>query len=452
MQTSAALISFDQCIFVIYFLFLIPYFFRLSNLHSLNISMSNTIKCPNCGHQFPMEQAVSEEYRKELREKMLEFKKTKEEEMAKKELEFQQQLQKKEFDYNNQLQKEKSLLQQQIEEQLRKRIAGDFENQLALLQQNNKDQEERLRLAREKEFAFLQREQLLKTREQEMELDLQRKIQEERVRMAEEIRKVEEQKNQARDTEHQLRIREYEKQLEDQKKLVEEMRRKSEQGSMQLQGEVLELALEEMLRQQFPFDRIEEVGKGVKGADCVQVIRNGFGVECGKIIFESKRTKDFSREWIQKLKADMRSQGADMAVLVTTVMPRNMDQFGEMEGIWICSFAEVKALVHVLRDSVLKVFNIAKSQENKGDKMQFLYSYLTSHEFSEQWKAIREGFLSMKQSIDKERDAMEKIWKAREKQLEKVLLNAAHIKGSIEGIAGQDSINFNLLDEGIQDT
>ena len=414
--------------------------------------MSNTIKCPSCGHQFPMEQAVSEEYRKELREKMLEFKKAKEEEMAKKEQEFHQQLQKKDLDYNNQLQKEKSLLQQQIEEQLRKRIAGDFENQLALLQQNSKEQEERLRLAREKEFAFLQREQLLKTREQELELDLQRKIQEERVRMAEEIRKVEEQKNLARDTEHQLRIREYEKQLEDQKKLVEEMRRKSEQGSMQLQGEVLELALEEMLRQQFPFDRIEEVGKGVKGADCIQVIRNGFGVECGKIIFESKRTKDFSREWIQKLKADMRSQGADMAVLVTTVMPKNMDQFGEMEGVWICSFAEVKALVHVLRDSVLKVFSIAKSQENKGDKMQFLYSYLTSHEFSEQWKAIREGFLSMKQSIDKERDAMEKIWKAREKQLEKVLLNAAHIKGSIEGIAGQDSINFNLLDEGIQDT
>jgi hypothetical protein len=203
---------------------------------------------------------------------------------------------------------------------------------------------------------------------------------------------------------------------------------------------------------QFPFDKIEEVGKGVKGADCVQIIRNGFGVECGKIIFESKRTKDFSKDWIQKLKTDMRSQGADMAVLVTNVMPKDMEQFGEKEGVWICSFSEVKALVHVLRDSVLKVFGVMKSQENKGEKMQFLYSYLTSHEFSEQWKAIREGFLSMKHSIDKERDAMEKIWKSREKQLEKVLLNATHIKGSIEGIAGQDSINLNLLDDGSQDT
>ena len=207
-----------------------------------------------------------------------------------------------------------------------------------------------------------------------------------------------------------------------------------------------------MLRQHFPFDRIEEVGKGVKGADCIQVIRNGFGVECGKIIFESKRTKDFSKEWIQKLKADMRSQGADMAVLVTNVMPKDLEHFGEKDGVWICSFSEVKALVHVLRDTVLKVYGISKSQENKGEKMQLLYSYLTSHEFSEQWKAIREGFLSMKMSIDRERDAMEKIWKSREKQLEKVLLNATHIKGSIEGIAGQDSIHLNLLDEMSPDT
>ncbi len=383
---------------------------------------------------------------------MLEFKKSKEEEMAKKEQDFLLLLQKKETDFNNQLQKEKNLWQQQIEENLRKRIAGDFENQLSLLQQNNKEQEERLRIAREKEFAFLQKEQSLNIKEQELELDLQRKLQEERARMTEEIKKLEDQKNQARETEHQLRIREYEKQLDDQKKLVEEMRRKSEQGSMQLQGEVQELALEEMLRQQFPFDKIEEVGKGVKGADCVQIIRNGFGIECGKIIFESKRTKDFSKDWIQKLKTDMRSQGADMAVLVTNVMPKDMEQFGDKEGIWICSFSEVKALVHVLRDSVLKVFSVMKSQENKGEKMQFLYSYLTSHEFSEQWKAIREGFLSMKHSIDKERDAMEKIWKSREKQLEKVLLNATHIKGSIEGIAGQDSINLNLLEDGSQDT
>ena len=176
------------------------------------------------------------------------------------------------------------------------------------------------------------------------------------------------------------------------------------------------------------------------------VVRNSFGQECGKVIFESKRTQNWSEEWVDKLKADMRSQGAEVAVLVTQAMPKDMDCFGERNGVWVCSFNEVRALVNVLRDLIIRVYNAGKTQENKGDKMAMLYNYLISSEFSEQWKAIREGFMSMKISIQKERDQMEKLWKAREKQLEKVLLNAAHIKGSIEGIAGE-SVDLNLIEE-----
>jgi hypothetical protein len=224
------------------------------------------------------------------------------------------------------------------------------------------------------------------------------------------------------------------------------MKRKAEQGSMQSQGEAQELMLEELLRNAFPFDVISEVAKGVRGADCIQTIRNKFGQDCGRIIFESKRTQAFSNEWIEKLKADMRSQGADLAVIVTQTLPKDMDRFGEKDGVWISTFAEVKALVYVLREGLLRVYNAMKTQDNKGDKMQLLYSYLTSTEFGEQWKAIREGFLSMRQSIAKEREQMEKLWKYREKQLEKVLLNMAHFKGSIEGIAGQE-FELNLLED-----
>jgi hypothetical protein len=249
-----------------------------------------------------------------------------------------------------------------------------------------------------------------------------------------------------KETEYQLKNKELEEKLEAQKKLVDEMKRKAEQGSMQMQGEAQELLLEDLLRQSFPYDSIEEVGKGVKGADCILVVRNKFGQECGKIIFESKRTKDFSEQWIEKLKADMRSQAADIAVIVSQAMPKGLDRFGEKEGVWICSFAEVKALTHVLRDSIVRIAQATKGQENKGEKMQMLYDYLTGNEFAEQWKAIREGFMSMKLSIQKERDAMEKLWKQREKQLEKVLLNAAHIRGSVEGIAGSD-VNINLIED-----
>src|SRR6476660_4224859 len=238
-----------------------------------------------------------------------------------------------------------------------------------------------------------------------------------------------------------------EEKLEAQRKLAEEMRRKAEQGSMQLQGEVQELALQEMLQSAFPFDLVLEVGKGVRGADCIQIVRSNFGQECGKIIYESKRTNAFANEWIEKLKADMRSQGAEIAVLVTRVMPRDMDCFGIKDGVWICDFSEVKALASVLREGVIRVFNTAKSNENKGDKMHLLYGYFTSSEFAEQWKAIREGFLAMKLSIQRERDAMERLWKTREKQLEKVLLNAAHVRGSIEGIAGADAVNLNLFED-----
>ncbi|MES1220018.1 MAG: DUF2130 domain-containing protein [Bacteroidota bacterium] len=402
--------------------------------------MPTTIKCPNCGNEFEPNEAIREEVEKELRSKAAEWQKKKSEE-------FQLQLQKKDAEHLLQMKVEKEKLQQQLEENLRKTISTDFENKVRLLEQNNKENEEKLKTARQKELEFLQKEQALKNREAELELSLQRKLQEERTKIADEIRKFEEQKNATKDTEYQMRLKELEKQLDDQKKLADEMRRKAEQGSMQLQGEVQELALEEMLAASFPFDIIAEVGKGARGADCIQTVRNNHGQECGKIIYESKRTSAFANDWIEKLKTDMRSLSADVAVIVTKAMPKDMDSFGIKDGVWICGFAEVKALATVLRDGVLKVFSAGKSNENKGDKMHLLYGYLTSNEFAEQWSAIREGFMSMRISIQKERDAMEKLWKSREKQLEKVLLNAAHIRGSIEGISGTD-VNLNLLEEG----
>ena len=345
------------------------------------------------------------------------------------------------------MEKEKLKIETDIQQRLRKTISSDYENQLKLLQQSNNDNEEKLKLARNKELEFLRKEKDLKIKEEELEISLQKKLSEERLLLVDQIRKQEKEKNEIKETENTLKVRELEKQIEDQKKLVNEMKRKAEQGSMQLQGEVQEIALEGILKNAFPFDLITEVGKGVRGADCIQLVRNKFGQECGKIIYESKRTENFGGDWIEKFKKDMRSNGADIAVLVTKTMPKDLDCFGLKDGIWICTFSEVKALANVLRDGIVRVFNSSKKHENKGDKMHLLYDYLTSNEFGEQWKAIREGFVSMKMSIQVERNAMEKLWKSREKQLEKVLLNSAHIKGSIEGISGMDSIDLSLLDE-----
>ncbi len=391
--------------------------------------MSPEIRCPNCQHSFAPGDAIREEVEKETRAKVIEWQKQ------------------KTAEFQTQLDKEKSQLRDQVETQLRQQLKGDYEIQLQSLAEINKQNEDKLKAAREQQLEFLRKQQDLKDKEAELEITLQKKLLEEREMLTAEIRKQEDQRVQSVETEYQLRMKELEMQLQAQQKLAEEMRRKAEQGSMQSQGEAQELLLEEMLRSAFPFDLIEEVGKGVRGADCIQTVRNPFAQDCGKIIFESKRTKEFAADWIEKIKNDMRSQGADVALIVTQTLPKDMNSFGQKEGVWICTFQDVKAVVQLLREAVIRIYNATKSQENKGDKMHLLYDYLNSREFGEQWQAIREGFLSMRNSIQRERDAMEKLWKQREKQLEKVLLNAAHIRGSIEGISGSN-VDLNLLGEG----
>jgi len=392
--------------------------------------MSNyTVTCPKCQHSFEPTDAIREEVEKELRGKMTDWQKKKEEET------------------NQLLAEQKTKLQTEITEQLKKNIASDYEHKIKLMQENETKMQQQANEYREKELDFLKKLQDIQTKEAELELELQRKLNAERELIKQQIQKEELERISIKDQEHQLKVNELEKQIEDQRKLAEEMRRKAEQGSMQMQGEVQELLLEELLKASFPFDLISEVGKGVRGADCIQTVRNNIGQEAGKIIYESKRTTAFAAEWIEKLKADMRSQGADIAIIVTQTFPKDMDRFGEKDGVYICSFQEVRSVALLLRNAILKVHDVRKSQVNKGDKMTLLYDYLIGNEFGEQWKAIGEGFRQMRQSIQKERDAMEKLWKSREKQLEKVLLNAMHIKGSIEGIAGSDSINLDLLQD-----
>jgi hypothetical protein len=388
-----------------------------------------TVTCPKCQHNFEPTDAIREEVEKELRGKMTEWQKKKEEETS------------------SLLAAQKITIENELAEKLKKDLGAQYEHKIKLMQQSESAMSKQVKDFQEKELEFLKQVQAIQAKEAELELELQRKLVKERESLKAQIQKEELERVSLKDQEYQLKVKELEKQLDDQRKLAEEMKRKAEQGSMQMQGEVQELLLEELLKSSFPFDEIVEVGKGVRGADCIQVVRNNLGQEAGKIIYESKRTTAFAQEWIEKLKADMRSQGADIAIIVTQAFPKDMERFGEKDGVYICSYQEVKSVALLLRTALLKLFDAKKNQLNKGDKMSFLYDYLTSNEFNEQWKAIGEGFRQMRQSIQKERDAMEKLWKSREKQLEKVLLNAMHIKGSIEGIAGADSINMNLLED-----
>ncbi|MBC7651168.1 MAG: DUF2130 domain-containing protein [Deinococcales bacterium] len=418
--------------------------------------MALEVTCPKCGHPFQLEEALSEEYREKLkdeketlRNEMKDWQKKKDEEFRTRELTYQQQLQIKDDEINKRLIAEKQKIQSELQQSLTKTITSDFENQMKLLQQNLTDNEGKLKSARSKELEFYQKEQALKNKEQELELSVQKQLQQEREKLTEDIRKIEEQKISAKEHDFVMKVKELEKQLDDQKKLAEEMRRKSEQGSMQLQGEVQELLLEELLQSTFPFDKIEEVGKGVRGADCIQNVRNQFGNETGKIIYESKRTKDFGGDWIEKLKTDMRNFGADVAVIVTQTLPKGMERFGEKDGVYICTFTEVKSVALLLRNAILKIYDAKKGQENKGDKMALLYDYLVGNEFIGQWSAMREGFKNLRNLLQKERDDFEKNWKKKQLIIEKIINSSLQISGSMEGISGTD-VDISLLDE--QDT
>jgi hypothetical protein len=233
-----------------------------------------------------------------------------------------------------------------------------------------------------------------------------------------------------------LKIKELQLKLEEQTRLADEMKRKAEQGSMQTQGEVQELAIEEWLKSNFPLDTIEEIKKGERGADCLQIIHTRLRQNCGSIYYESKRTKAFQSNWLEKFRNDIRDKNATLGVLVTEVMPVGMERMGLKDGVWICTFEEFKGLSAVLRQSVIQLSDAKLSQENKGDKMEMLYGYLTSNEFKLQIEAIVEGFSQMRSDLDAEKRAMARIWKQREKQLEKVLLNTTQMHGAIRGIAG----------------
>jgi hypothetical protein len=399
--------------------------------------MDNTqIKCPNCGTAIDVQDILAHQLEDDIKQK---YQAQLAEEKKKYSAEFDKLNQEKEaFElkkkqenelFQDRLDKQLKEQSKTIEEKLKLKFKEEQSEQFDALQKELNEKSEQIKeLNRTKaEIEKLKREkdELKEVAEAEAQKRLNEQLQLEK----EKIRKSEEDKN-------ELKFKEYQKKIDDQKALVEEMKRKQDQGSMQLQGEVQELAIEEWLAATFPLDTIDEIKKGARGGDCIQIVNTRELQNCGTIYYESKRTKDFQPSWIDKFKADIREKGANIGVLVTEVMPSDMDRMGQKNGIWICNYEEFKGLSNVLRESIIQINNALSSQENRGDKMHMLYDYLTSTTFHMQVEAIVEGFSSMKTALDSEKRAMARIWKEREKQIEKVITNTIDMHASIRGIAG----------------
>lgn len=282
-----------------------------------------------------------------------------------------------------------------------------------------------------------EKEELRDEIELEKEVELTEKLKAERAKIRGSV-----------EEEYTFKMRELEKQLEDQKELAAEMKRKADQGSVQLQGEVQELELEKVLRELYVHDEVSEIKKGQRGADVLQSVRNQFGADCGKIYYESKRTKNFDANWLKKFREDNLTVKADVLVLVTEAMPGGCDGYVFQDGVWICNFWQLRSLSMVLRYGLLDVHARFQVQQGKETKAEMLYDFLTSPEFKGQFEAIIEGFKSIQDGYSREKLQMSKIWKEREKQLDRILLNASGFYGSVRGIAGSSIPQVKML-EGI---
>jgi len=412
---------------------------------------SQKIICPGCGYQIDVNEILYHQLDEELKKKYNEA-------LTQERIKFKTQedllnAQREAFE------KEKLIIEIKISEQIQAGLKDEKAKLEATLKKQFEDEQGEVILALQTELADksekvkelnkskseierLKREkdELRDTIEFETQQKLTIQLNEER----EKIQKTEESKAMMKLTEKDLLIN----QLKDK---LQEAQRQAEQGSMQRQGEAQELIIEEWLKDQFPLDTIEEVKKGALGADCFQIVNTRARQNCGSIYYESKRTKNFQPAWIEKFKMDIREKNADIGVLVTEVMPADMERMGLKDGVWICTFEEFKGLCTVLRESIIQISRAITTQENKGEKMGMLYEFLTSNEFRLQIEAIVEGFTQMQSDLNSEKRAMAGIWKKREKQIDKVLLNTTQMYNSIRGIAGSAVQEVRLLELGTQD-
>lgn len=317
-----------------------------------------------------------------------------------------------------------------LADQLRKQAAEEQAASLAALREDLQRSREKLDLAQQAELALRRDKQALEDAKRSFELDKQRAIDAERAKIIEKT-----QRDAAED--FRLKSAEKDKLIADMQKQVDELKRKSEQGSQQLQGEVLELDLEAALKAAFPRDLIEPVAKGVFGGDVLHRVTGPGGAVVGTILWESKRTKAWSDGWLTKLRADQREAKAEVAALMSTTLPKGVDHFSQIDGVWVCGQGLSIPLASVLRAGLLEVAAARASREGMQSKMELVYHYLTGPHFVQRVSAILEAFASMREDLDAEKKALQKQWAKREKQIETVLASTASLYGDVQGIAGK---------------
>ena len=379
--------------------------------------MKETIKCPSCGESIELSKAMSQDIEKK-------FKKGHVQELE---------------EVRKTLKEEYEAREEELEEKVKKDALKSVTLEITDLKEQLKEKTDCLKDARKQELELRKKQRELLEKEENMELEVTRKLDEERQKILEKATgKFEE--------EHRLKDAEKDKKLNDMKKQIDELKRKSEQGSQQTQGEVLELDLENILKKSFTHDNIEPVPKGIKGADVLHKVHSPSGQFCGTIVWETKRTKAWSDKWIAKIKEDQRRVKGEIAVILTTVLPKDVRSFAHINGIWVTDYSSMVELATAIRMGLIEVAKTKQAAVGKKEKMEVVYNYLSGSDFKQKVEAIVEAFKAMKEDLEKEKKAFSKSWAKREKQLELVITNTAGMYGDIHGIIGTSLPEIKLLE------
>jgi hypothetical protein len=368
---------------------------------------TETIICPNCKKSIPLSKALAGQVDEQVQEQLATAMRKREKELAE--------------EYAEKLAEERKAAAERATKKFRTE-KEDLSAQVA-------EMEGQLEKARKQELELRKRQREMEEKQKGLELEVARKLDEGKkaieVSVAERITE-----------EHRLKDLEREQQLASLRHTIEDLKRKVEQGSQQTQGEAVEIELEALLRTAFPYDTLEPVAKGVRGADIVQRVHTNTGIPCGAIVWETKNAKNWSDSWVTKLKDDQRAQKAELSVLVTAALPPGITRFGHYDGVWVCDLTSAPGLALALRSQLVQVQLAKTAAAGKASKSEMLYAYLSGTEFRQRVEAIVEAFSSMREDLDRERTAMMKSWAKRERQIDRVVQNVTGLYGDVEGIIG----------------
>jgi hypothetical protein len=390
------------------------------------------ITCPNCGQEFEMSDALSGRIREHLKAELRQ-------EVSRREAKLKEKTEALKAQ-EAQIAKSREAIDEEIEAKLKERLAeaekkaakkleGRYGDQLKELQTDLEEKKADIKTFREQELELRKKQRKLEEDKESLELEVARKLDEEREKIREDTSKKIAEENRLKDLEK-------DKVINDLKTSLDDMKRKAEQGSMETQGEVLEQDFEAQLKGFFVHDDIQPVPKGIKGADLVQTVRTPIGGECGVLLWETKNTKAWSNNWIPKLKDDMIEIRASIAILVSVVLPDGINSFGQVDGVWVSDPLSAIPLAAALREQLMAISRERIASTGKSEKMEALYQYLAGVEFKQKIEGIVEAFTSMQDQLNRERRAMEKHWKQREKEIERVVKNTVGLYGDMQGIIG----------------